>query len=606
MRALFKFYIVLFSVLSLTFSVRAIDNSFFSRFRDRKSPSFNREELRPLGQWKFSPMVTRDATIVIGVNLDKHLAVKIFDDQVGKTLALLKVGVGKFDDKEVEETRRRLSGLKRDPFKNAPPELREFLGRSGLCGMDLRWAVLSLVGSRGSVIQADPWHSVSLALAGKINLERLFSVVAKMSKEHSGDAVTFKTMTVAGEKAWREVRRGQKMEEDGIGLHVTMLDDQLLLLAFTRETLARQILLYREGLCKGDALGSFSPEDGDALRLYISDVGKSVQQEFPRDLTAPYMPFLEDLDTLRFDVRVSSDGMVHQTLFFEAKSEENAGQLRKRMSEGLEKLRTEMQSDSGVPQVAAKMIDAIEIRKAARGIKVFHADVLSYFTAALIKGDRRTFAKQPRDKKKVRKNVRAKRPAPPVPSAEKDDDNDDGLTSEERALSKRIEAALDEDDLAKAVACAKEALASPNAEIRQTMVDTLGWFGEKGLPQLVPFLADPDKDVRDSAMDVWSEALSAIEDEPEKLGIVELAMNVLTDEEALEDIADEYVGADEKLAVESLLRIIEGGGSKEGIAKAKETYEFVTGDEFTDRAAAEKWIAEEYVPDEDSKQEQMK
>ena len=44
------------------------------------------------------------------------------------------------------------------------------------------------------------------------------------------------------------------------------------------------------------------------------------------------------------------------------------------------------------------------------------------------------------------------------------------------------------------------------------------------------------------------------------------------------------------------MRVIEGGGSAQGIAKAKETYEFVTGDEFVDRAAAEKWIAEEYEP----------
>lgn len=199
----------------------------------------------------------------------------------------------------------------------------------------------------------------------------------------------------------------------------------------------------------------------------------------------------------------------------------------------------------------------------------------------------------------------AKRPAPPVLE---DDDEDDGLTPEERALSKRIED-LDEEkpgDLEKAVACAKEALNCPNAEIRQDMVDALGRFGEKGLPQLTPFLADPDEDVRDSAMNEWTMALAEIEDEPEKIGIVELAMNVLSDEDALEDIADEYIGADEKLAVESLLRVIEGGGSEQGIAKAKETYEFVTGDEFTDRAAAEKWIAEEYMPDEPPPQKQEK
>jgi len=126
------------------------------------------------------------------------------------------------------------------------------------------------------------------------------------------------------------------------------------------------------------------------------------------------------------------------------------------------------------------------------------------------------------------------------------------------------------------------------------------------LPELTPFLVDPDEDVRDSAMNEWSMALAEIEDDPKKIGIVEMAMNVLTDEDALENISGEYIGVDEKLAVESLLRIIEAGGSEQGIAKAKETYEFVTGQEFTDREEAEKWIAEEYMPDEDSQKEQTK
>ena len=90
--------------------------------------------------------------------------------------------------------------------------------------------------------------------------------------------------------------------------------------------------------------------------------------------------------------------------------------------------------------------------------------------------------------------------------------------------------------------------------------------------------------------------LSEIEDDAEKVATVELAMKVLTDEDQLDDVSSEYIGVDEKLAVESLLRIVEGGGSANGIAKAKETYEFVTGEEFVDRAAAEKWIAEEYEP----------
>ena len=179
------------------------------------------------------------------------------------------------------------------------------------------------------------------------------------------------------------------------------------------------------------------------------------------------------------------------------------------------------------------------------------------------------------------------------------DDEDDNRTPEEKALAERIEKALDDEDFELAVACAEEAQKCGDAEIRQSMVDTLGWFGEKALPELTPFLADADEDVRDSAMSEWTTALSAIEDEGVKIRTVELAMGVLNDEDALEEISNEYIGADEKLAVESLARIIEGGGSKEGVEKAKETYEFVTGDEWTDTAEAERWIAEEYEPPEE-------
>ena len=179
---------------------------------------------------------------------------------------------------------------------------------------------------------------------------------------------------------------------------------------------------------------------------------------------------------------------------------------------------------------------------------------------------------------------------------EMDDDDDDDLSPEDKKLKDEIESALDKEDLVATRALASKAMNAASAEVRQDMVDALGNFGVKTLPELTPFLADADEDVRDSAMNEWSVAVSTIENEEEKLGIVELAMNVLSNEDSLESISGEYIGADEKLAVESLLRIIEAGGSKEGIAKAKETYEFVTGEEFTSRADAEKWIAEEYEP----------
>lgn len=188
------------------------------------------------------------------------------------------------------------------------------------------------------------------------------------------------------------------------------------------------------------------------------------------------------------------------------------------------------------------------------------------------------------------------RERPPKPQLDIDVEEDDDMTPAERALATRIEKALEDEKFEDAAACAKEALACGNAEVRQAMVDTLGWFGRRALPELTPFLVDADEDVRDSAMNEWSMAVSEIENDEEKLGIVELAMNVLSNEDALEEISGEYIGVDEKVAIESLVRVIEAGGSASGIAKAKETYEFVTGDEWKDRAAAEKWIAEEYEP----------
>lgn len=196
-------------------------------------------------------------------------------------------------------------------------------------------------------------------------------------------------------------------------------------------------------------------------------------------------------------------------------------------------------------------------------------------------------------------SVRSQRQKPVLRLVD-DEDEDDARTPAERALEERIEKALDDEDFELAVACAEEAQKCGDAEIRQSMVDTLGWFGEKALPELTPFLADADEDVRESAMNEWTMALSSIEDEGVKIRTVELAMGVLNDEDALEEISNEYIGADEKLAVESLARIIEGGGSKEGVEKAKETYEFVTGDEWTDVAGAERWIAEEYEPPEET------
>ena len=191
--------------------------------------------------------------------------------------------------------------------------------------------------------------------------------------------------------------------------------------------------------------------------------------------------------------------------------------------------------------------------------------------------------------------------AAPAEGEEDDPDDRESWPPAERQLAEKIEKALDDEDFNLAISCAGAALSSANTEIRQSMVDTLGWFGSRAIPELTPFLADADDDVRDSALMEWSSAVSDIEDDAERIKIVELAMQALADEDQLEDISNEYFGVDEALAVDSLLHVIEAGGTDAGIAKAKETYEFVTGEEFTNRADAEQWVreqADETAPDE--------
>ena len=203
------------------------------------------------------------------------------------------------------------------------------------------------------------------------------------------------------------------------------------------------------------------------------------------------------------------------------------------------------------------------------------------------------------------RNARQKAPsARDKPAAEEpllaftdvDGDDADRRSPAEKKLAGRIDKALGEQDLKATIACVPEAQRCRVAEIRLSMVDALGWFGEKALPELTAFLADADEEVRERAASEWTTAVSSIKNESEKIHAVELAMGVLNDENALENISNEYIGADEKLAVESLCRIIAANKSASGVAKAKETYEFVTGDKWAGTEEALRWISEEYHP----------
>ena len=168
----------------------------------------------------------------------------------------------------------------------------------------------------------------------------------------------------------------------------------------------------------------------------------------------------------------------------------------------------------------------------------------------------------------------------------------DEMTEEEEKLVDDIHDALNDEDQELAIELAKVAVKSRNPDVRSEMVDTLRWFGDKVMPELMMFIDDPDEGVRMDAMSAYQQAIYDIEEDSEKAKIIEISMRNLADSEALEEIASELIGMDDRLAVQTLINVIDGE-SKTGRRIAKETYETVTGEEYTTFEAAEAWIREQ-------------
>lgn len=167
----------------------------------------------------------------------------------------------------------------------------------------------------------------------------------------------------------------------------------------------------------------------------------------------------------------------------------------------------------------------------------------------------------------------------------------------EQELMAAAEKAIELDDLETARALAASALESPNQELRESVVDALGWFGEDAMAELLPFMADSDEDVADAAKSHWMSALQEVEDDGVKAGIIEMSMKAITDADTLEDVADELIGIDELAAVQVVVNLIEEGGAS--AEAAKEVYNSITGEDWSDVDAAESWLQDNYEPDDD-------
>lgn len=189
-------------------------------------------------------------------------------------------------------------------------------------------------------------------------------------------------------------------------------------------------------------------------------------------------------------------------------------------------------------------------------------------------------------------------PAPGAEEAPADDVEAVSATEErtdlapaDRKLLLGIEKAQEDENFAALRELCAAVGKSSCVEVRSEYVDALGWYGQKAMAELTPFLADPDEDVAGSALSNWTSALGEIEDEPTRCGLVADVMRALRDKDTLETLVTELNDCADARVVAALLAVI-GGDNPAADEVAREHYEFLTGDEYAGRAAAEKWIGE--------------
>ena len=178
------------------------------------------------------------------------------------------------------------------------------------------------------------------------------------------------------------------------------------------------------------------------------------------------------------------------------------------------------------------------------------------------------------------------------------------LSESDRKILINMQDALDAEDFKRVAQFAREAMQSPEVEVRRRAVDALSWFGSKALPELTALMADSDDDVAQEARNAAESAVMDIDNPTEKFDTAVSYMKVFkSDEEgmamfsgAVSLAATELLcesenspGACEKVvnAMQSLISI--GGKCGE---EALDRYREITGYEWAGEEEAYKWAAD--------------
>ena len=174
--------------------------------------------------------------------------------------------------------------------------------------------------------------------------------------------------------------------------------------------------------------------------------------------------------------------------------------------------------------------------------------------------------------------------------SELDDEESRELTDLAKKVLASLQSAIDSNDLAQIRAIIETVKNSPKGSLsnfaeglpvalRKRLVESLGWFGNDAIPDLMEFLADSDSDVSQMAIDQFQLALEDITlGDRERADIVAAASHVVTDTDFLDMLFMEISNMRNSVAAQAMADILLYG-TEEAKSLIPDTIEFVTGEE---------------------------
>ena len=377
------------AVLALSFSGCKKDSQSESNGSNNSKSSEPSSSESSASIGKFSPKVSENAVIALGLNLDLHKMATIGETFFDQGIATLTSANGDTisETKQITEMKKEYMKFVSDPFKEAPADFIEFVDEVGLRNAKVGWAVLSAGEIKlNSSTMPDTIPETMVAIATDINVEKIVAYAKRKVEETSKGEFKIDERTIAGEKAWWVVPQKETINQDFKSKNLqpcfASLDGQLVLLASTPTALERQIRLYREGKGEGQMLREFRPANGGLVLLAIKDLG-AILRNLPsqRNIRLPMLQngneLIQGIQKIELALASKSGQQLALTLKLRTASDEDADNLRtlaKRM------IAMAQNPKSGTPKNVADSVKRLEIAGTRNEFEVHFDDILPLFS----------------------------------------------------------------------------------------------------------------------------------------------------------------------------------------------------------------------------------